>query len=80
MCESVCEWENERHTLYSALDKGAISKQSIYHFVLCVIITIKSIDLTNALTHGTYPKATNASPHPVYSTSLREEFVLYSLD
>ena len=30
MCECVCEWVNERHTLYSALDKGAIYMQSIF--------------------------------------------------
>ena len=24
VCECVCEWVNERHKLYSALDKGAI--------------------------------------------------------
>ena len=24
VCERVCEWVNERHKLYSALDKGAI--------------------------------------------------------
>ena len=30
-CVNVCEWVNERHKLYSALDKGAIKMQSIYH-------------------------------------------------